>query len=144
MIREIKENEYHSLLELYLDLHEKKIPNDDERFRAVWEKTINDEDHHIIVCVENDRIVSSCVCVIVPNLTRNLRPYALIENVVTDKDYRGQGYASRCLQKAVEIAQSQNCYKVMLLTGAKDEKTLRFYQKAGFNCDDKTAFIRWL
>ena len=32
----------------------------------------------------------------------------------------------------------------MLLTGAKDEGTLEFYKKAGYNCKDKTAFIQWL
>jgi hypothetical protein len=30
------------------------------------------------------------------------------------------------------------------MTGAKDAETLRFYQRAGFNAQDKTAFIRWL
>jgi len=33
---------------------------------------------------------------------------------------------------------------MMLLTGAKDERTLRFYESAGFNREDKTAFIQWL
>ena len=32
----------------------------------------------------------------------------------------------------------------MLLTGSKQESTLRFYEKAGYNCKDKTAFIQWL
>ncbi|MDD2969628.1 MAG: GNAT family N-acetyltransferase, partial [Lachnospiraceae bacterium] len=34
--------------------------------------------------------------------------------------------------------------KIMLLTGAKDQNTLHFYQSAGFNCNDKTAFIQWI
>ena len=48
------------------------------------------------------------------------------------------------MQKAVEIAKSAGCYKVMLLTGAKNENTLRFYEKCGFNSKDKTAFIKWI
>ena len=32
----------------------------------------------------------------------------------------------------------------MLLTGSKRESTLRFYQNAGYNSNDKTAFIQWL
>lgn len=33
---------------------------------------------------------------------------------------------------------------MMLLTGSKEEKTLTFYKKAGYNGADKTAFIRWI
>ena len=82
------------------------------------------------------------MCVIIPNLTRNIRPYAFIENVVTHADYRGKGYATMCLNYAKELARKANCYKMMLLTGAKNDKTLDFYRKAGYNSDDKTAFIQ--
>ena len=92
----------------------------------------------------DNKIVSSCVCVIIPNLTRNVRPYAFIENVVTLKDYRGRGYATECLNYAKEIAKMENCYKMMLLTGSKEESILKFYRSAGYNSSDKTAFIQWL
>lgn len=81
---------------------------------------------------------------IIPNLTRNVRPYAFIENVVTREDCRGRGYAGACLEFAREIAKKENCYKMMLLTGSRKPETLRFYEKAGYNSSDKTAFIQWL
>ncbi len=89
-------------------------------------------------------IVSSCVCVIIPNLTRDQRPYAFIENVITDAAYRKKGLATACLNYARDLAVKENCYKLMLLTGAKEESTLRFYEQAGYNRKDKTAFIQWL
>jgi len=33
---------------------------------------------------------------------------------------------------------------MMLLTGSKEEATLKFYEGAGYNSSDKTAFIQWL
>ena len=45
---------------------------------------------------------------------------------------------------AKELAQKENCYKMMLLTGSKEESTLHFYEQAGYNQNDKTAFIQWL
>ena len=144
MVREVKEDELNELLELYLHLHEKSMPEMSEHLDKTWKTIMQDENHHIIVRVADDKIVSSCVCVIIPNLTRNVRPYAFIENVVTHADYRGKGYATECLDYAREIAEKANCYKMMLLTGSKTESTLRFYQNAGYNSTDKTAFIRWL
>lgn len=105
---------------------------------------IEDKNYHIVVAIEDEKIVSSCVLVIIPNLTHQQRPYALIENVVTDINYRKKGLATACLEYAKEVAITKNCYKIMLLTGAKDESTLRFYETAGFNQNDKTAFIQWL
>lgn len=144
MIREIKIDELNELLELYTHLHEFGVPEYSEDLEKTWNIICNDENHHIIVCKVDGKIVSSCVCVIIPNLTRNIRPYAFIENVVTHADYRGKGYATMCLNYAKELARKANCYKMMLLTGTKNDKTLNFYRKAGYNSDDKTAFIQWL
>lgn len=144
MVREIYENELGELLELYLHLHEDSVPDFDEHLKNTWETIVNDPNHHIIVKVVEGRIVSSCVCVVIPNLTRKIRPYAFVENVVTHGDFRGKGYASQCLDFAKEIAKQENCYKMMLLTGSKEESTLNFYSRAGYNSSDKTAFIMWL
>ena len=144
IIREIRDNELSNLLELYTHLHELGIPEDSEHLHNSWAAICNDENHHIIVCEVDGKLVSSCVCVIIPNLTRNIRPYAFIENVVTHADYRGNGYATACLNYAKELAVTADCYKMMLLTGSKSESTLNFYKRAGYNCTDNTAFIQWL
>ena len=89
--------------------------------------------HDIIVNYVDDKIVSTFVCVIIPNVTRSMRPTALIENVVTREDYRGKDYATECLNYAKKIAEKENCYKIMLLTGSKEDTTLNFYRKAGYN-----------
>ncbi len=143
-VREIRANELYALLELYLHLHESKIPDNTEYLARTWQTITEDKNHHIFVAEENGQLVSSCVCVIIPNLTRGVRPYAFVENVVTHKDYRNRGFATAVLEKAKQTAIDCNCYKMMLLTGAKDAETLRFYQKAGYNSGDKTAFIQWL
>lgn len=144
MVREIYEGELKQLLELYLHLHEETIPEMTERLESTWNTIMQDKNHHIIVNETDGKIVSSCVCVIIPNLTRNIRPYAFIENVVTHSDYCGKGYATECLNYAKKIAKKANCYKMMLLTGSKADATLRFYANAGYNSTDKTAFIQWL
>lgn len=144
MLREAAADDLNALLELYLHLHEDAVPAIDEHLKSIWNQIIGDPNHHMIVNEIDGKIVSSCVCVIIPNLTRGVRPYAFVENVVTHADYRCRGYARECLDYAKSIAVKENCYKMMLLTGSKNPATLRFYENAGYNSSDKTAFIQWL
>ena len=144
MVREANKEDLKEILELYLCLHEESIPEESDYLLSTWNQIIEDENHHLIVNEINGKIVSSCVCVIIPNLTRNVRPYAFVENVVTHTDFRGKGLASECLEYAKQMAQQRNCYKMMLLTGSKKKETLDFYTRAGYNSTDKTAFIQWL
>ena len=144
MIREITADDFDGLMTLYDQLHGNPFPEKDERVMGVWNSILSDPNHHIIVAEEDGKIVSTCVCVIIPNLTRGQRPYAFIENVVTDEKWRKKGLATACLDFARGIAESENCYKMMLLTGSKEKSTLDFYERAGYNKNDKTAFIQWL
>ena len=52
--------------------------------------------------------------------------------------------AGECPDCARQIEEKENCYKMMLLTGSKKPETLHFYEKAGYNSSDKTAFIQWI
>lgn len=144
MIREINNEDFEGLMKLYTQLHDNHIPEQTEEVMAKWNSILEDKDHHIIVAEEDGKIVSSCVCVIIPNLTHDQRPYAFVENVITDEHYRGKGLATRCLDYAKRLAEKENCYKMMLLTGSKKESTLNFYRNAGYNSEDKTAFIQWI
>lgn len=143
-IREVNFNDLEGILELYKQLHNNTMPEKNERLSALWESILKDDHHHILVAEEHGKIVSSCVCIIIQNLTHCQQPYALVENMITDQEHRGRGYATACLKYAREIAIQNQCYKIMLLTSTKSEKTLRFYENAGFNSEDKTGFVQWL
>ena len=144
MIREIQDADFDGLMRLYMQLHDNPMPERTPELIALWERILKDNDHHIIVAEEDGKIVSSCVCVIIPNLTHDQQSYAFVENVITDEAYRKRGLATACLDYAREIAEREHCYKIMLLTGSKKESTLDFYRQAGYNSEDKTAFIRWI
>jgi GNAT superfamily N-acetyltransferase len=143
-IREVQRDDLTGLLMLYTQLHNNAMPAVDTRLDCLWEQILQDKNHHVIVGLIDRKIISSCVVIIVPNLTHGRRPYALIENVITDENCRKKGYATAVLNYAKEIAQGENCYKIMLMTGSKQESTLKFYEQAGYNKNDKTAFIQWL
>lgn len=143
-IREIRITDFDCLQELYLHLHETgKLPFNNE-LGTLWQNINDDKNYHILVGEIDGKLISSVTLIVIPNLTRGAKPYAIIENVVTHTDYRNKGYARRLMQEASRIAEASGCYKIMLLTGSKKESTLRFYENCGFSSEDKTAFIKWL
>lgn len=144
IIREIEEKDFAGLMALYTHLHDNPLPEKTAGIEALWQEILTDSRHHIMVAEVEGQLAASCVCVIVPNLTHSQRPYALVENVITHPDHRRKGLATACLDYARQLAVREGCYKIMLLTGSKQEGTLRFYEKAGYNRRDKTAFIQWL
>ena len=112
-----------------------------EYIKELWKEVFDDQSRYYLVVEDNGLIVSSCTLIVIKNLTRSGRPFGLIENVVTHPDYRNRGYGTAILHKAVEVAKENNCYKVILLTGRKEESVLRFYENAGFKRGIKTGFI---
>lgn len=142
IVRQIDSGELPKLLDLYTHLHgDDPDVSQNEGLARLWQEIYNDPDLHYLVIEENGILVSSCALAIIKNLTRNLRPYGLIENVVTHSDFRKRGLGTKVLQEAIAIANHNNCYKIMLLTGSKKEETLRFYERAGLQRGIKTGFI---
>lgn len=96
MIREIKESELTDLLDLYEDLHDSDDPQPNEkRIKEVWAQICGDKRIKYFVKEKNNKLVSCCHLVIVPNLTRGTRPYGIIENVVTKSEFRNQGLGKK-------------------------------------------------
>jgi ribosomal protein S18 acetylase RimI-like enzyme len=147
MIRKATITDIPDLQELYLHhltQNPPSEPQDAGEWAALLETLSQNPDYHLLVCEENGMVVSSVTLVVIKNLTHNLRPYAIIENVVTHVAYRQKGYASALMAYAADVARQSGCYKIMLLTGSKKESTLAFYERCGFNRNDKTAFIKWI
>lgn len=144
VIREMNADDFEGLSQLYTYLHSNKPIEKNDKNLNLFNEILADKNHHIIVAKADGKIVSSCVCIIIPNLTHNQQPYALIENVVTDKNYRKNGFASACLSYAKQIAVDNHCYKMMLLTGSKKCSTHKFYRKNGYNSFEKTGYIQRL
>lgn len=141
-VREITASELKSLLALYQHLHTEDDPLPDiDSIEAIWQELLVSPYHKYFGAYVEGRLVSSCTLTLTPNLTRGCRPYGVIENVVTEDGFRKRGFATGVLKKALDVSWSNNCYKVMLMTGSKDEATFRFYESAGFNRHDKQAFI---
>lgn len=128
------------LLDLYRHLNPADPELPAECSDAAWQAMLASPGMTVFVAEADGRLLASCTLVVAPNLTRGARPYAFIENVVTHPDARRRGLGQAVLKAALAEAWAADCYKVMLMTGRKDEAIVRFYEAAGFERGSKTAF----
>ena len=147
VIRKAKGTDAEDLKVLYFQ-YLTKFPPKEEQDMAYWAELLakfEKDDHMYLLVVEEDgKAVSSVQMAIIESLTHNVRPFAVIENVVTHEDYRNRGYGSALLQEASDIAKKMNCYKVFLETGSNKESTLNFYRRNGFVIDEKHSCLKKL
>ena len=96
----------------------------------VLQEIINDENYYLLLAELNNEIVGTATMLIQNNLTHNGRPYAHIENVVTDQEHRKIGIGKLLISELINIARSLDCYKVILNCTLDNSG---FYQTIGFH-----------
>jgi GNAT superfamily N-acetyltransferase len=145
MIREINEQDALDMAALIRQLSRFAPDHADEAVDRIKAKIsdISQLEHMKIFGYEQDgRIVGTCTLGRVEGLSKECRPFAIIENVVVSDTVRCKGIGQQLVRHATEQAEKWNCYKVILETGTKDEWKLRFYEKCGLSRGSKTAFIK--
>jgi GNAT superfamily N-acetyltransferase len=139
-IREAIASDLPALLDLYEHLHADDEPLARTKAEEVWAGLLASGLIRVFVADCEGVLVSSCTLAVIPNMTRGARPYGVIENVVTHREWRKKGLGRIVLAQALEAAWRAGCYKVMLATGSQQPETLRFYESAGFTRGVKTFF----
>lgn len=136
-IRDLGVDDVGALLDLYTHLNPGDAPPSPEAVRAVF---AHSGLRHFGLFTDGV-LVASCNLAVVPNLTRGGRSYAVIENVVTHAGHRGRGHGQAVVAHAIEQAWAAGCYKVVLTTSRKDPAVWAFYERCGFDMNDKRAFV---
>lgn len=132
LIREAEKEDLDAVLSLYTHMHDTDEIAGEQALNKAWQEILASPWMHCFILEYEGMLVSTCVLAIIPNLTRGARPYGLIENVVTRREMRNKGFGTALLTHVLRYAWQQDCYKVMLLTGRKEQNVIRLYEKAGF------------
>ena len=132
-IRRIKKTDYDSgLIELLgqlTSISKDNIPRD--KFDDYVE-TLLQNNNHITIVVEttlSKSVVGTATLLIEPKLIHNISKVGHVEDVVVDKNCRGEGIGKMMLDYLTRKAEILECYKVILDC---DSKNVPFYEKCGF------------
>ncbi len=150
-IRKIKREDLEELLCLYHQLYEEEDAVVTEERKQAFETILHRDDQFLLVTERKGKIIATVHLTILPNLSHNGASAAYIENVIVDKDHRGQKIGEAIMTRAIEIAEEYRCYRVLLCTGTIShedppeimERRHRFYEKVGLRRGIKNALVRY-
>lgn len=86
----------------------------------------------LVVEDERGRVVGTAQLSILPNLSRDAMPRAIIENVCVDESVRGRGYGEQLAHYCVEQARVAGCFKLALTSNRVRAGAHRFWERQGF------------
>ncbi len=103
-----------------------------ESYRAAFAEIAADPRQRLFVLEQAGRVVGSVVVIVVPNLSHQGRPYAIVENIVVDAGERGNRLGELLMRHAMEEARRAGCYKLSLTSSKRRPDAHRFYERLGF------------
>ena len=102
-----------------------------ESYLRAFREIEADPRQRLLVVEVAEQVTGSATLIIVPNLSHEGRPYAIVENVVVDASARGAGYGELLLRYVIEEARRAGCYKLSLTSNKRRTDAHRFYQRLG-------------
>lgn len=123
----LSENFIIKLFNLLSQLTESTIINKDKILEIIRNLPNN---HYIYVCINENNLPIGIVTIIIEQkLIHGGQCVAHIEDLVVDKDFNGMGIATKLINKCINTAKDNNCYKIIL--DCKEE-LIPFYNKNNF------------
>ncbi len=108
---------------------------------SLWTDLLDSPHMRVVVAEQDGVLASTCTLALIPNFASGGRAIGLIEHVVTLPECRGQGLARAVIRHALDLAWSEDCCKVVLLSGAQRAEAHRLYESLGFRGDVERGFV---
>ncbi|UZN03633.1 GNAT family N-acetyltransferase [Cellulomonas sp. S1-8] len=143
MLRAAELDDLPDVQRLYGVLHPDEPPVPVDEGRRILQRTIDTPGTDILVLEDDGAVVATACLVVVPNLTREGRPWAVVENVAVDASVQRRGVGRRLMAQVMQLAWDAGCYKVMLQTSATGADVHAFYRECGLTSQTKTAFMAY-
>ena len=111
----------------------------DDTFISRFNDIINNKNINIYILLKKNKIIGCGTLFIEPKFIHNCSNLGHIEDIVIDKNERGNGYGKYLINFLVKIA-SLSCYKVILSCNIKNKK---FYEKCNFKNENIEMCYRY-
>lgn len=131
-VRPARPDDVPVLRALLEELHEAPPWRDDDQARTALASLQQMDGRHLLVAEVDSVVAGTLDLTVIPNLTRDLSPYGLLENIVVARTLRRRGAGRALIEEAAEIATAAGCYKLQLISAASREAAHNLYAATGF------------
>ena len=122
---------YHELTITTSQVEQGLNPSADD-YRKVFREICADPRHELFVAEDGGRVVGSVILLIVPNLSHNATPWALVENLVVTAGHRRRGTGKMLLEHVISRAREKGCHRIELCSDKRRQDAHRLYSSLGF------------
>ncbi len=143
LIRKAVVKDLPRISELYEELTEEKNFASAATLERVFKEIEAMPGHELLVAEEAGAVVGSLLVQVVPNLSHQAKPWAIVENMIVDSRFRNKGIGWDLMQAVIERARQAGCYKVQLMSNKKRLPAHEFYRTLGFE-DSALGFRLYL
>lgn len=107
------------------------------RQAAMWNRMMNTADLTVYLAELGNDVVGTACMLVLPHVTYDCQPTALIEAMVVKYAHRRRGVARLLLHRALEDARTASCRKVELLSHKRhaDDGAHQLYRAVGFEAE---------
>ncbi|OHX11498.1 hypothetical protein BI347_17685 [Chromobacterium sphagni] len=119
---------------------------DDPAIRVLPERLqalADGERAQVLVCECGGQLAASAWLGFCEGVMYGGQPFAVLENIVVDRGWRGRGLGQALLDEAQRRCLARQCFKIMLRSSAQRLEAHRFFLRAGFRGDAKRGFVKY-
>ena len=101
-------------------------------YQLVFAEIRADPRQKLFVAEFHGEVVGTIVLLVVPNLSHNGTPWALLENLIVTEKHRRRGLGRMLLEHAVGLARKSGCHMVELCSDVRRKEAHKLYDSMGF------------
>jgi ribosomal protein S18 acetylase RimI-like enzyme len=102
-----------------------------DSLREVFENALKSSQQRLIVGIDNKRIIGFCSLTIKNNLWQSGN-LGHVDELVVDKNYRGNGHGKTLIDSITKIAKDLKCKRIELDSAFHRKEAHRFYESLGY------------
>ncbi|MDZ7798918.1 MAG: GNAT family N-acetyltransferase [Patescibacteria group bacterium] len=136
--RPAKKSDFSEIMRLYEQLWSpgKIVPKNMKKLKKAWHKIIKANYDYELVLEKNNKLIGHVTLRIIPEFWLKDK-MGLIDDVVIDKDYRGQGLADKMMKEIKKIAKKKKVKTLVLYTEDYRPKAIKLYNRLKYQKLDK-------